>query len=399
MALPTTRHAPPVPASAVWRLALAAAGGTCVANAAWWMQPLLMHDMSQVRGLGDFAAGMVLTVEMAVMALASVVASRIFVGRSLLLLSLIGLVLAIAGNALALMAPSYTILLVARGLAGTGAGLGLMMMNSTAALFLDPDRAFARLSVISIVFGMVITGVMPMIQHVPGFSSPFAMVLLSLLPSALVVRASEPHPQQAMARGSGYRLATLVVITFLIGCASGTMWVFYALIGQQAGLDMAGIDGAISMSVFAALLAAGAASLIGGRLGRVVPVMIGLAVLTAAIAVLSNHPGAMAFRLATMANVGALYFLTPYLFGAAAAQDPSGRGAVYVGSAFYLTGAVGPAFGGLISTTIGMEVVGTATIVIAIGSAFAIWWLERGGPRHGQDFAHEGPVMAFHAQD
>jgi MFS family permease len=294
MALPTTRHAPPVPASAVWRLALAAAGGTCVANAAWWMQPLLMHDMSQVRGLGDFAAGMVLTVEMAVMALASVVASRIFVGRSLLLLSLIGLVLAIAGNALALMAPSYTILLVARGLAGTGAGLGLMMMNSTAALFLDPDRAFARLSVISIVFGMVITGVMPMIQHVPGFSSPFAMVLLSLLatvpavallPSALVVRASEPHPQQAMARGSGYRLATLVVITFLIGCASGTMWVFYALIGQQAGLDMAGIDGAISMSVFAALLAAGAASLIGGRLGRVVPVMIGLAVLTAAIAV------------------------------------------------------------------------------------------------------------------
>lgn len=189
-----------------------------------------------------------------------------------------------------------------------------------------------------------------------------------------------------------------MVITFLIGCASGTMWVFYALIGQQAGLDMAEIDGAISMSVFAALLAAGAASLIGGRLGRVVPVMIGLAVLTAAIAVLSNHPGAMAFRLATMANVGALYFLTPYLFGAQPRRTRR-SGAVYVGSAFYLTGAVGPAFGGLISTTIGMEVVGTATIVIAIGSAFAIWWLERGGPRHGQDFAHEGPVMAFHAQD
>jgi predicted MFS family arabinose efflux permease len=406
--LPTTRDATHGANPAIWRLGLAAAGGTCIANAGWWMQPLLMHDMSQVRGLGDFAAGMVLTVEMACMAIASVVSARVFVGRSLQLLTLAGLVLAIGGNALSLLHLPYGALLLARGLAGTGAGLGLLLMNSTAALFSDPDRAFARLSVVSIVFGMVITGAMPVAEHLPGFASPFAMVLLSLLvtvpavavlPRGITVRHSEPHPQQELARGSGLRIATLAIITFLIGCVSGTMWVFYALIGQQAGLDMPGIDGAISMAVFAALIAAGVASLIGGRLGRVLPAVIGLAALAMAVAVLSNHPDAAAFRLATMGNIGALYFLTPYLFGAAAAQDPSGRGAVYVGSAFYLTGAVGPAFGGLISTTIGMGVVGMITIVVAGVSALAFWRVERGAAPQAQDFAHEGPVMALHARD
>lgn len=405
--MPTSQNTMTGP-NAAWRLAVAAAGGTCIANAAWWMQPLLMHDMSQVRGLGDFAAGMVLTVEMASMAGASVLAARVLVGRSLLLLSLAGLALAIVGNVLSLLDPQYPVLLLARAMAGTGAGLGLMMMNSTAALFRDPDRAFARLSVVSILFGMIITGVMPLVQGIRGFSSPFAMVLASLvviipavavLPPALSVRASEPHSQQGMAKGAGVRLATLVVVTFLIGCASGTMWVFYAMIGQRAGLSMAGIDRAISMAVFAALLAASVASFIGGKLGRVVPVVVGLAALATAVVVLSNHPGPVAFRIATMGNVGALYFLTPYLFGAAAAQDPTGRGAVYVGSAFYLTGAVGPAFGGLISSTVGLGVVGTATVAIAVGSAFALWRLERSGPRHEPDFSHEGPVMALHAQD
>lgn len=390
-----------------WRLALAAGGATCIANAAWWMQPMLMHDLSQVRGLGDFPAGMVLTVEMTCMAAASVVAARIFVGRSLLYLCLAGLALALSGNALSLLPVSYPVLLAARALAGLGAGLGLMMMNSTAALFADPDRAFARLSVINILFGIVITGVTPMFEH-GGLSSPFMLVLLSLLatfpavvwmPASLPVRSSLPHTHQTMAASRGARLAILVAVTFLVGCASGTMWVFYALIGQKAGMDMPAIDGAISMAVLAALVAAGIASFIGGRLGRVLPVAIGLAVLAVAVAALSRGPDEAAFRLATMGNIGALYFLTPYLFGAAVAQDPSGRGAVYVGSAFYLTGAIGPAFGGLISATVGMGVVGTATIMIAIGSAIAIWWIERGGPMHGADFAHEGPVMALHSND
>lgn len=384
------------------RVFLAAAGGTCIANASWWMQPLIMHDLAETRKWGEFAGGMVLTVEMATMALTSVVAARLLIGRSLMVLALIGVACAIGGAALSLITDDYVVLMLARAVAGAGAGLGLMMMNSVAALFPDPDRGFARLSVVSIVFGMAIVGAMPLL---PG-ASPFAMVLLALfitvplvilLPRGIVVSA--PHPAEGgvgLPSAASRRIAVLAGVTFAIGCASGVMWVFYALIGQAAGLSMQALDGAISAAIFAALIAAGIASLIGGKLGRTLPLGLGLAVLAAAVVVLSSHPHELAFRLATMGNVGALYFLTPYLFGAASAQDRSGRGAVYVGSAFYLTGAVGPVLGGYLAETLGMGVVGTATVVIALVSLLVIGWIERRTPEHDPEFSREGPVMALH---
>lgn len=391
------------------RIFLAAAGATCIANASWWMQPLLMHDLSDTRRFGELAAGMVLTVEMAVMALVALLSARILVGFSLMRLALAGLAVAIVGNLVAVETDSYAMLLAARAAAGAGVGLGLMMMNASAALFPDPDKAFARLSVVSIVFGMVIVGAMPLLARVHPGASPFLMVLLSLLvmiapvmalPVAERVRAPESGGTAiSLSPAASRRILLLGAITFAIGCASGMMWVFYAVIGQEARLSMAAVDRAISAAIFAALCAAGIASLIGGRLGRTIPVGLGLLVLAASVIVLSSHPGQLAFRIGTMGNVGALYFLTPYLFGAAAAQDASGRGAVYVGSAFYLTGAVGPLLGGYLAVTIGMEVVGIATVVIACVSFLTLWRIERSAPLPAPDFSREGPVMALHQRD
>ena len=396
------------------RMFVAAAGGTCIANAAWWMQPLLMHDLSETRHFGAFAGGMILTVEMATMALTSVFSARLLVGWSLRMLALVGLALAVVGSLIAYLTQDYSLLLGGRALAGCGAGLGLMMMNAAAATFPDPDRVFARLSVISILFGMAIVAAMPLLgEGGDGRSAPFAMILLALaltgplvsfLPSSLRVKApeagSDGNADGAAFRGKTIRsIMLLSFITFAIGCASGVMWVFYAMIGQQAGLSLAGIDGAISMAIFAALFAAGAAALIGSRFGRALPVGAGLLILVASVMVLSHEPGALAFRLATMGNVGAIYFLIPYLFGAAASLDASGRGAVYVGSAFYLTGAVGPVVGGYLAMTVGMGAMGMTTLVVAIVSFVIMRYIDRTTSAHEPDLSHEGPVVAQHVEN
>lgn len=394
----------------LWRVFVAAAGGTCIANAAWWMQPLLMHDLAETRGFGEFAGGMVLMVEMAAMALTSVLSARLLVGWSLRFLALLGLALAVAGSAVAYLTDDYSLLLAARACAGAGAGLGLMMMNAAAATFADPDRAFARLSVVSILFGMVVVAAMPLLGQGSDHSAPFAMVLIALiatgpfvalLPARLSITAPAAVDRTAVqaVRGGALRsIVLLSLITFFIGCASGVMWVFYALIGQAAGMTIGAIDTAISVAIFAALCAAGVAALIGGRFGRTLPVGAGLAILTISVMVLSQNPTELQFRLATMGNVGAMYFLTPYLFGAAASLDSSGRGAVYVGSSFYLTGAVGPAVGGYLSATVGMETMGIATLCIATLSFVIMWYIERTVPAHEPDLSHEGPVMALHGE-
>jgi len=364
---------------------VAASGANLVANATWWMQPLLMHELVTSRGLGEVAAGIVISAEMGAMALASVLANRLLVGRSLHAVALAGTLLALFGSGLTLLVDGYGALLAARVVTGAGAGCALMMANAAATHFDDPDKTFARLAVGNIVFGIVLTGCIPYLTAAFGEVRPFVLTFASMvllvpillfMPRDLLVEA--PHHAGGRTDPAALRnIAILALATFAIGCASGIMWVYYAMIGERLGLTLEQIDGAISMAIFSSLLAAALASAIGGRFGRVVPIGIGLAVLTGAILALSKTDSVTVFRGATMFNISAIYFLTPYLFGAGAAQDESGRGAVYVGSAFYFTGAIAPAAGGALSTSVGIGVMGIATLVICIAAFFGIVFVQR----------------------
>jgi predicted MFS family arabinose efflux permease len=166
--------------------------------------------------------------------------------------------------------------------------------------------------------------------------------------------------------------------TFSVGLCSGVMWAYYAVIGEQAGLDDAGIESAISAAIFAAGVATVLASVIGGRFGRAAPISVGLALMAGAVLVLSHHPGAAAFRIATCFNMAMIYFLLPYFLGAGSAED-AGKGAAYVGSAFFASGAASPVVGGLLVESAGISVVGTGVAAVAVLVALLFVYLERRG--------------------
>lgn len=184
--------------------------------------------------------------------------------------------------------------------------------------------------------------------------------------------------------------------TLLIGLASGTIWAFYAIIGEKAGLSVTQVDSAISTAVFAALGGAGLSALIDGRFGRLLPCFAALLTMAAAVFALSAGPGPMTFRVATCVNIASIYFLMPYLFGAAAAQDATGRGPAYAGSAFYFTGVISPALGGFLAATVGMEVVGAGVIAVALTAAAIMVRIERNTHNGDLDMTREGPVAAMH---
>ena len=70
-----------------------------------------------------------------------------------------------------------------------------------------------------------------------------------------------------------------------------------------------------------------AAAALGTRCGRVVPMGIVLAAVTAAIFAVSHRFDALTFRYGVTSILVGAYFVIPYYYGLAAAQDPSGRGA------------------------------------------------------------------------
>lgn len=372
------------------RILVGGGAANCVANGTWWLQPILMHQFISQQGLSDTAAGMVLTAEITALAVASALATRWLhrVG-SLARLAAAGTLLAIVATALTLqLHPGYGGLVLLRALAGLGAGLALTVGNRLGAMAADPDAMFAKYGFVNVLFGVVLLAALQPLAAVGGDAAPFLLVLLASL-AMLPLLASVPssaaagvaHADEAgatLAPGALRRIAAVAVATFAVGLCSGVMWAYYAVIGEQAGLDNAAVESAISTAIFAAGVATVLASVIGGRFGRAAPISVGLALMACAVLVLSHHPGAAAFRIATCFNMAMIYFLLPYFLGAGAAED-AGKGAAYVGSAFFASGAASPVVGGLLVESAGISVVGTGVAAVAVLVALLFVYLERRG--------------------
>lgn len=366
-------------------------GCFCVANATWWMQPVLIEQFVGTRGLGAAGAGLIVSGEMIALAVTSFVLAKTLKGGRFLTLGAAGTLLAVAASFVSLWVSSYPALLIARVIVGIGEGFPFMVANTALACFPDRDRAFAQMGFVNVLFGVALVGLAPMVSAHSSTPSALTALLISLcvlvplvfvMPSSQSLVSEEPMPSGSAAQAAlksevRLRIGLLSFATFTVALASGIMWCFYGLIGSQTGLSAATVNSAIATSIFTAFIGTSLAAVIGNAFGRLIPVSIALTLMTAAIVALSLHPGPWTFRIGTCVNVAALYFLIPYLFAAGSVQDASGRGATFVGSAFLMTGAVSPYIGGLLVESIGTEIVGGLVVLTSIIAWLAFAYVDR----------------------
>ena len=366
---------PVVPSRLTWLL-LASIAAYCIANATWWLQPVLIDQLMTLRGCTASVAGLVVSAEMTTMALTASALAKFQKSGRYLTICLVGAFVTIACTYASLQASSLASLILTRTGVGLGEGLLLMIANTAMACFPDPDKAFGRLGTANVVFGIVLVHALGYFhtQALPAFFTMLVSLcaltpFLLLMPTTARLRHGEhadSSASSALQAAVRFRILLLSASTFFVGVASGVMWSFYAVIGHGTGLSDESVDGAIATAILSAIVGSGLTAVIGNRWGRIGPVTIALAAMTAAIVALSFHPSGATFRVATCINVASLYFMVPYLFGAGAAQDPSGRGATFVSSAFFMTGAVSPFLGGLLMDHVGIEFVGIAVIVTSL---------------------------------
>ncbi len=386
---------------------IAATASACIANTAWWMQPIIMNYLTSLPGFSESKAGILIAIEMGVMALAAAGVARFLMSWRLLTLALLGIAIAVGGSVVSLLSTGFIALALARGTVGVGMGALLTVSNTVAAAFPDPDKTFGRIGVINILFGAVIVAMIPVVSTLVPGASPYLTILMATLllalPTALLPRDAAPSSMTTTFSASGgapspkpvsLNIVLLVLSVLMVGTASGAVWVFYVLIGQQVGLSMAAIDHAISLSIMGGIAAAGLAAIIGGRFGRIIPASISVSLVAVAVLVLASHPSSLQFRVAVCVNVGALYFLMPYLFGSASAQDETGRGAAYTGSAFFFTGAIGPAVASLLEATVGIKSIGILAVIAALMTIAVIIRVERAPKTSGISAAKSSLAMA-----
>ena len=375
------------------RVVVSSCATQCVGNATWWMQPVLMHQLVATDGMSETLAGLIITIEMLGLPLGSALLNRVVSERSPMFgVALWGTLLAILGAVLAVFWEHHVPWLsLARLAVGVGTGAAFMASNRLAATTRVPESTFAKLGVANVAYGALLIGVLPHIgiSMETGSFMLFVIALVLMLPIVLLTPRAAAHVEpglcaaqsgsQASARreGSAARIVVIAAGSFAISLCSATVWVFYWIVGEKAGMSSDAVGNAVTTAIFAGGLGSAIAVVIGGRFGRAVPACFGLVALVCAVLTLSSHPGPLGFRVATCLQLCAIYFLFPFLQAAAAVEDASGVGASYVGSAFFTAGALAPLVGSLVVEYVGFSVVAAAITVVSLVLAATLLIMER----------------------
>lgn len=362
------------------RVLVASAAAYAVACAASWMQPLLLVEILRFKGGTEASAGLVLTVEMLALSLSSIFYARVATGVSFATVAIGGTTVAIIGNVLSLVVPDHVSLLATRILCGLGEGATLMVASAALARFDDPDRAYGKINAANILTGSLLIYAAPFLGGWTGGPTTFPTLLLFmllLLPVLLIMPRGErlrppPAGEDGLAAGSfSPRLLIIGLAVLIASVSNAAVWSFCYVFGSHAGLGVAALNTIMAVAILFALAGSLLASVIGSRHGRTLPFAAGLIIVSFASFTLSHTTHPLAFEVAMAAYLTAMYFLIPYFFGYAAAEDASGRGAAMIGAIFLMSFAIGPYLGGIISQQFGYRPMGWL-VLIADSIAFLL---------------------------
>jgi predicted MFS family arabinose efflux permease len=264
---------------------------------------------------------------------------------------LIALGIMIVCDGLCLMKPEWTLFLVLRGLGGGAGGIAVSQATAAMAQTRNPERSFGLFLALQTMVAVVCVYTMPVLISAYGFHAAYGLLMGFSALAMLMVYAKLPisgsTEAQALLPGNAsadwLRCAGILasILCFFVGV--GVIWTFLALLGQGVGLSPGQIALILSISKVVAFAASFLPGLIGNRFGRIVPILVSVAILTGATQVYGISHGLIGFVIATALFSLGWFVIYPFQLGALGQVDQDGRPML---AAAALTGAglgIGPA--------------------------------------------------------
>lgn len=356
----STAPSPPHMQVSAWLpIVVLGVGAGCISG----LQPLLLDLLRQAGKLEIAAMGLAATAEAAGMALAMTFAALCLPLERLRRWSL----LALAAMALAnegTMVSSGNAIIGLRFLNGAGAGLLLWVLIGMMSRAAVPARLFAiyvtAQSIVGLGFSQAITGlVAPVFGHVGAYGLLLGFNGMMLL--AVPFMTDSFASTSGGARGlPGLRpaIVLLSMTAFLAGIMA--LWVYLLPLlaekGHAAGTAASAVSVGLAAQIAGGLLAAVLASRIDARVAWATGIVVGLAAI-----LLMRTDGSAPAMFAGCALFGFVWiFVPPFHMPAVLRIDPTGRGAMLVGTAQLSGTVIGPL---------------VATSVVAREGVGAIWQL------------------------
>lgn len=333
--------------------------------------PMLVGGMVEHLGMSAQQAGYVATSDMLGYTLGTI-ASFFFIHKlNWRTLSLACIVLMAIANGYSGFITDYETLLVVRFVSGLGGGILTAVTFAAIGQMRDPDSAYGWWLVFQAAFGFVGFQYFWDISVNGGFIVLTGLLIIGafMLPF-IPQQASQSDATSGGLAKENFGKATLGVIAILlvyIGLMSE--YTYLERIGNSAGLSPEEIGTAFSAMSIAGLVGGGLAAKLGATYGRLIPSLLGTVGAIVSFYLLSTAD--ISFNLYTIAcclYFGLWSFLLPYLIGACAAVDSSGRTLAMGNAAIGAGLAFGPFIAASLIADNGYTILATvATAFVALG--------------------------------
>lgn len=334
------------------------------------VQPGLVQGLVEHLGYSPAEAGYVTSVEMWGIAVGALLL-MFFVSRLDWRVGLrLAATLMVCGNLASTIAQEPALFILARGVAGLGAGVMISLGFTLLGLTRNPDRNFGYMVMWVLLYGAITMALIPMIFAALGVRGLIAlftliafipMLFAHYLPRSAKERSEAPADTVSVAPLFHYLIIAGIFVFFL---GVSAIWAYLFLIGTNAGGTEQAVANGIMASQFAAAAGALTAATLTNRFGRIKP-------LTAAL-VGCFLPLFLLFDVTTMWSylIGICLFnysynmAHPYLYAALASIDESGRKVTYAIAGQLL----GMAFGPLIAASVVSSGSFSGVVIIAIAA-------------------------------
>lgn len=344
----------------------------------YMLMPALLAAVIQQLGINEAQAGMAGTMQLGGLALALFTSTLVLDRVNVRNLVLLGTLVTIAGLSLTVSTNSFQAVLIGLGASGVGMGMVLAGGNTLVASSKSPDKLFATIFALGQATAiLILIVVLPSAVSNFGFQGGFGTVALwtAIMGGVLffTVPLSIKRQQKAhTGRDSLLIFSTPVVLAMLmLGLADASVWPFSQQIGSSLGMGPGAAESVLGAALAAGVIGSFAAAWLGLRLGRVLPMVVGIIILAFCYYQVLNATTSQVYAIAQVAVVFSYGFSIPYFFGLCCVLDSSGR-CMSAGTGMQMTGlAMAPWIAGSLIVKSGYPALGIA-VVSAVGLALIL---------------------------
>ena len=344
--------------------------------------PAVAAQLASQWQLSPSHIGDLFSVELGAMSLATLPALWWLKRVNWRLAALVAAVLFIVANVLSTGAETYTDLLLARFVSALAGGSLMIICLASAATTANPSRVYGLWVMGQLVVGAVGLAVLPGLFERYGLNACYlilAGLMTVLLPLVRGFPSGSPAPEATnilSAPGSRWRAALGIGAILAFYISLGGVWTFIGALATSAGISPQQSGEVLAIATVMGIAGAASVSLIGARLPRAVLLLMGYALMAAAVLLLLGQPALLRFALAALLFKFTWTFVLPLILACLADLDHSGKlmnasnlvigGGLAIGPA--IAGRLIEASGGFTALLIGGAVITLVSLVMILGS-------------------------------